>query len=317
MTAPVQERPQSDGAPGEEYGLTPEITESVVAALHARDSARLHAVVDDLFAADIADLIEHLEPDDRHLFVLAMGRKLDPEVLPELNETIRDEIVGLLNTDDLAAAIRELDTDDALEVVADLDAEQLQDLFARLPLADRLAIQQGLTYPEYTAGRLMQRELVAVPAFWTVGETIDYMRGSPSLPDDFYDIFVVDPRHRPVGTVPLSRILRNRRPVKIDDIMDPDVSPLPVSMDQEELAFVFRQQDLVSAPVVDENGRLLGVITIDDVVDVIDEEAEDDLMKLGGVTEGDFYRAALDTARARSKWLIVNMGTALLAAGVI
>ena len=318
MTAPVQDRPKSEGGPGEEYGLTPEITDAVVEALHAGDRSRLEALVEEhLYPADVADLIEQLVPEDRERFIATIGRKLDPEVLPELDETIRDEIVALLRPEELAGAVRELETDDALEVVADLDEDQVRDLLARLPLADRLALQQGLAYPEYTAGRLMQRDLVAVPAFWTVGETIDYMRGSPSLPDDFYDIFVVDPRHRPVGTVSLSRILRSRRQVKISDIMDPDVTPLPVGMDQEELAFVFRQQDLVSAPVVDENGRLVGVVTIDDVVDVIDEEAEDDLMKLGGVPEGDFYRAAFDTARLRSSWLVVNMGTAFLSAAVI
>src|SRR5690606_3057167 len=199
----------------------------------------------------------------------------------------------------------------------DLDEDQQRELLGRLPVADRMALLQGLTYPEYSAGRLMQRDLVAVPAYWTVGETIDFMRASPDLPTDFYDLFVVDPRHRPVGTVSLSRVLRNRRPVRIGDIMATDITPLPVAMDQEELARVFRQQDLVSAPVVDDNGRLVGVVTVDDVVDVIDEEAEDDLMKLGGVIEDDLYRAAFDTARSRSKWLAVNICTAFLAATVI
>ena len=321
MTAPLQDRPSrslSDGAPGDEYGLTPEITQAVIDSLHAGDIPAVERIVEEvLYPADVADLIEQLGYEDRRLFVTAMRQKLDPEVFPELNETIRDEVLALIGAEALAGAVQELDSDDALEIIADLDEEQQRDLLARLPLADRLVLEQGLNYREYTAGRLMQRDLVAVPAFWTVGETIDYMRGSPNLPDDFYDIFVVDPRHRPVGTVPLSRILRNRRPVHVGDIMDSDVTPISVDMAQEELAFVFRQQDLVSAPVVDENGRLLGVVTIDDVVDVIDEEAEDDLMKLGGVQGGDFYQAAFTTARSRSTWLLVNLFTALLTASVI
>jgi len=316
MTMPVQDEARSEAA-GDDYGLTPEIVRSVVEALRAGDTARIAEIVDDLYAADAASLIANLSPDERRGLIETIGTTLDPEILPELDEQIRDEVFGLLHPEHLAAAVQELDTDDALDVIADLDDEQQRELLARLPVADRVALLQGLTYPEYSAGRLMQRDLVAVPAYWTVGETIDFMRASPDLPDDFYDLFVVDPRHRPVGTVSLSRVLRNRRAIRIDDIMSTDISPLPVSMDQEELARVFRQQDLVSAPVVDDNGRLVGVVTVDDVVDVIDEEAEDDLMKMGGVLEDDLYRAAFATARSRSTWLAVNICTAFLAATVI
>jgi magnesium transporter len=174
-----------------------------------------------------------------------------------------------------------------------------------------------LSYPEESAGRLMQRETVAVPSAWTVGETIDYMRESEDLPDDFYDLFIVNPKHLPIGAIPLSRVLRSRRPVRLTEIMDTDLHLLPIAMDQEDVAYQFRQYGLVSAPVVDEAGRLVGVITVDDVVHVIDEEAEDDLMKLGGVTETDLYSAALDTAKARFSWLVVNLLTAILASVVI
>ena len=230
MTAPVQDRPDLEGAPGEEYGLTAEITEQVVEALHAGDRVRVERLVDEhLYPADVADLIEQLGPDDRELFIAAMRRTLDPEVLPELDESIRDEVLALLGNEELAGAIKELDSDDALEIVADLDDEQLRDLLARLPLADRLALQQGLTYPEDTAGRLMQRELVAVPAFWTVGETIDYMRGSPDLPDDFYDLFVVDPapptgRHGAAEPHPAQPTAGHKSATS----WTPDVTPLPV-----------------------------------------------------------------------------------------
>jgi magnesium transporter len=179
-----------------------------------------------------------------------------------------------------------------------------------------------LTYPEDSAGRLMQRELVAIPSYWTVGETIDFMRqaaerDADELPEEFYDIFVVDPKHQPLGTVPLSRVLRTKRPVKVSDLMASEIRPVPVTMDQEDVAFLFRQYDLASAPVVSEDGRLVGVVTHDDVVDVIDEEAEEDLMRMGGVTGTDLYRAAIDTTRSRFSWLVVNLATAIVASIVI
>jgi len=188
--------------------------------------------------------------------------------------------------------------------------------------SDRTLIEEGLSYGEYTAGRLMQREFMAVPQFWNVGETIDFMRNSAeqdewALPEVFYDIVVVDPRHMPVGTIPLSTLLQSKRPVPVSDIMHEEMKLVPVTMDQEEVAFLFRQRDLVSAPVVNSEGRLVGMITIDDVVDVIDEEAEDDIMRMGGLKEDDLYSATLDTTRARFSWLFVNLLTAILASAVI
>jgi magnesium transporter len=221
-----------------------------------------------------------------------------------------------------AAAVAELDTDDALDVIAELDEEEQQQILEAIPAADRTLIEQGLAYPEDSAGRLMQRELVAVPSFWTVGDTIDHLRKSADespdgLPSDFYDIFVVDPGHRPVGAIPLSHLLRARRPVPLTDLMATEMKVIGANTDQEEVAFLFRQRDLTSAPVVDDGGRLVGVITIDDVVDVIDEELEDDMMRLGGVREDDLYSAAMETARSRFGWLLVNLGTAILASLVI
>jgi magnesium transporter len=217
----------------------------------------------------------------------------------------------------LATAVGALETDDAIEVVADMDEIEREALLARLPEADSVLIRRGLEYSEDSAGRLMQRDLMAIPAFWTVGDAIDFMRSSPDVPDDFYDIFIVDPRHRPLGALPLSRLLKSRRAVHVQDIMTTELTPVPVDMDQEAIANVFRRQDLVSAPVVDGRGRLIGVVTIDDIVDVIDKEHEEDVMRLGGLTGDDLYRAAFQTTRSRFPWLLTNLFTAAMASLVI
>lgn len=299
------------------YVVTPQLIGEVADALRDRDDARARTLIRPLEAPELADLLEALGPDARGDLIRLIRPDFDPELLPELDETVRDEVVAQLPPGELAAAVHELDSDDAVYVVGELEEGQRRAVLDELPAEDRIAVEQGLSYLEYTAGRLMQRELVALPAFWTVGNAIDHMRGEPDLPEEFYDIFLVDPRNHPVGTLALSGLVRNRRGVRLSDIMDPDLTVVPVTMDQEELAFLFRQQDLTSAPVVDPDGRLIGVITIDDVVDVIDEEAEDDLMKLGGVNEDDLYRATMATMRARFTWLFVNLWTAVLASLVI
>ena len=297
--------------------LSTEWIDQVEELLEAGNSEELRDLVEPLPPADVADLVEALSSDDRIALVQLLGDALDAEVLPELDGAVRDEVLEALEPDRLAAAVADLESDDALEVVADLEPGQREELLGRLPEADQVLLRQGLTYPEYTAGRLMQRDLLAIPGFWTVGDTIDFLRASSDLPDDFYDIFVVDPRHQPIGQIALSRVLRNKRPVLISDIMQAVTDPFPVTMDQEDLAHQFRQRNLTSAPVVGEDGRLLGVVTIDDIVDVIDEEHEDDLLRMGGVREGDLYEAALDTTKARFRWLLVNLGTAILASIVI
>ncbi|MSO75982.1 MAG: magnesium transporter [Alphaproteobacteria bacterium] len=299
------------------YVVTPQLIGEVADALRDRDDARARTLIRPLEAPELADLLEALGPDARGDLIRLIRPDFDPELLPELDETVRDEVVAQLPPGELAAAVHELDSDDAVYVVGELEEGQRRAVLDELPAEDRIAVEQGLSYLEYTAGRLMQRELVALPAFWTVGNAIDHMRGESDLPEEFYDIFLVDPRNHPVGTLALSGLVRNRRGVRLSDIMDPDLTVVPVTMDQEELAFLFRQQDLTSAPVVDPDGRLIGVITIDDVVDVIDEEAEDDLMKLGGVNEDDLYRATMATMRARFTWLFVNLWTAVLASLVI
>ncbi len=297
--------------------LSPELIDRIEEAVRANDEETVRALIEPMSAADVADIFEALKEEDRQGLIFNLGDALDPEVLPELDDAVLENVLEFLHPEELAAAVADLESDDALEVIGDLEPEQLEDLLGRLPEADQVLLRQGLTYPEYTAGRLMQRDLLAIPGFWTVGDTIDFLRGSQDLPDDFYDIFVIDPRHSPIGQIALSRILRNRRHVLISDIMESPLISFTVTMDQEDLAHEFRQRNLTSAPIVGEDGRLLGVVTIDDIVDVIDEEHEDDLLRMGGVAEGDLYQDTLVTTKARFRWLFLNLGTAILASAVI
>ena len=299
------------------YGLTSQLVAEVKAAIEQNAGDRLRRLIGPVHVADQADLIERLSGDERRTLVEALRETFDPEVLTYCNETVRNEIVEHLNHDEIVAAVVEMDTDDAVTLIEDLDEPQQREVLDALPVKDRLEVEAGLLYPDDSAGRLMQHELVSVAAYWTVGQTIDYLRETENLPETFYEIFVVDPRHQPLGTVVLSRMLREKRPVIIGDIMETDLKAIPATMDQEEVAYVFDQYDLVSAPVVNEDGRLIGVITVDDVVDVIQEEAEEDIMRLGGVAETDLYRAAFQTARGRTIWLLVNLATAILASLVI
>jgi magnesium transporter len=304
---------------GQTVGLTADQVQAVVHALdedHPDDAA---AIAAELHPAELADLIEQIGFDDRVTLVEQLRPETIRDVLPELDESIADELLEVLPPEAVAAAVADLDSDDAVEVMENLEDDDRERVLAAMGADDRAAIERSLEYPEESAGRLMQRELVAVPEFWSVGETIDYLRNAREVPEVFYDIFVVDPRHRPLGMIPLSQVLRARRPVKLADIMEEDRSLVTISveMDQEDVAYLFRQQDLTSAAVIDGSGRLLGQITIDDVVDVIDEEHEEDLMKLSGLVETDLFSDMLATARSRFTWLLVNLGTAFLASAVI
>ncbi len=303
---------------GEEgVGLTLALERATMAALEAGDLTEAVRLVTPLHYADVADLIERLDTPGREALIAALGADLNPDTLTELDDTVRDAVIAHLGYENFAAMVRQMESDDAVHVVAQLEAEERDRVLEALPPADRAVVEQGLAFPEHSAGRLMRREVVAVPAYWSVGETIDYLRRARHLPEDFYNLFVVDPRHRPVGTISLSRLLRSDRPTRLADIQEPTHFTVPVTMGQEDLAFLFRQHDLLSTAVVDRAGRLLGTITVDDVVDVIDAEAEDDMMRLGGVAEWDFYDAVTDTFRIRVGWLVVNLATAVLASLVI
>ena len=320
--SPAPPAAPAEGATGEResqdlYGLTPELYAAIKDALEARDLGRIEALAVPLHAADLADLLERVSSDERRLIVDALRPTIDPEVLAELDESVRDEVLDYLSPHEIADAVTKLDTDDAVYLIEDLDEAEQKALLDAVPAEDRAAIEEGLSFPEHSAGRLMQRELVAAPAFWTIGQSIDYLRADDDLPNDFYDIFVVDPRHAPVGTVPLSRVIRTRRPVTLGEIMDTDIRAIPATMDQEDVAYLFNQYDLVSAPVVGDDGRLIGVITVDDVLEVTGEEAEEDIFRLAGVGETDVHDSLGRTARRRFVWLLVNLATAIVASFVI
>lgn len=299
------------------YGMTPKLEGAIFRALEQERYPVIPRLLRPLHPADQADMIERLDAGLREVLITAMGAAFDPEVLVYLDETVREEVLAHLDEAQIAHFLSMLDSDDAVDLIGELDEDEQARILLAVPAKDRLILEQGLTFPEYSAGRLMQRELVVVPSHWTVGQTIDFLRTVRDLPDDFYAIYVVDPAHRPVGELVLSHLLRAKRPVRVSDIMRKDFRRVPVAMDQEEVALLFRQYGLVAAPVVAEDERLLGVITVDDVVDVIDEEAEEDLMRLGGVSEVDLYGTFWDTARARLPWLLVNLGTAFVSASVI
>ena len=304
----------------ENFELDSDFVEQVAAALRSDDKSQVAALVGELHYADMADLLESLDHEDRRLLVDAIRDTFNPDVLPELAADVRDEVMDALGFEDLAYALRELDSDDAVYVAGKLDPAERTQLLGRMPPDTRKLIELGISYGEHSAGRLMQRELVAAPSYWTVGETIDYLRSGRKTPEKFYAVFVVDQRHRPLGVVELHRVLKAKRPEHMRDLIDPEIEVIPVDMDREEVAHLFRQRDLTAAPVVDKSGRLVGQITIDDVVDVMDEEAGEDILKLAGVRpqeDATLYRTIMSTAQSRFVWLVVNLGTAFLASSVI
>jgi magnesium transporter len=294
-----------------------ELARPIAEALAAGDLAAVRSLAVGLRAPDLADLIEHLQPDERVQLVQALGSAFDPEALSELDETVRDQLSEALPNDMLARAVARLETDDAAYVIESLEEADQQDILAQIPTGDRVALERNLEYPEETAGRLMQTDFVAVPPFWTVGRVIDHMREAEDLPDTFSDIYVVDPTYRVLGGIDLSRLLRTQREVGIDAIMDAGRQVVLATADQEAVARQFERYDLKSAPVVDANRRLVGVVTVDDVVEVIEEEADEDLRRLGGVGDESVTDSVLYTVRNRFVWLFINLGTALLASSVI
>ena len=318
----VQDKPQDEPLEDEEsaapaYGLNDEIVQEIQDAIEREDAAFIHEQLEDWYSADTADLIEQLKPKLRLPFLQIMAGRLDPDVYSDLDENVRDHLVDDMDAAEIAAFVNELEIDDAVDVLEDLEEDGQRDVLREIPADDRAALQEGLSYGEDSAGRLMQRNLIAVPEYWNIGQTIDYLRDTDDLPDEFYEIFVVDPRHHPIGTIPLNHAMRSKRQVAVRDIMDEEQKLIPVDMDQEDVAYLFQQYRLTSAAVVNADGALIGVITVDDIVDVISEEAEEDILRLGGVSEDDLFGSIWSTSRSRFLWLFVNLLTAIAASVAI
>ena len=306
-------------APRDEDGtLRADYVEQVVKALDAGDAGALRELVGELHEADAGAVIEALDPELRPRLIALMGADFDFTALTEVDDTVREEILEELPPETVAEGVRDLDSDDAVAILEDLPKEDQAEILEQLPAGERVALKRSLDYPEQSAGRRMQDEFIAVGPDWTVGQTIDYMRETPDLPDRFWEIYVVDADRRLTGVVALDRLLRTKRPVPIKDLFDEDLRPVRATDDQEEVARLFERYDLVSAPVVDDDNRLVGVITFDDIVDVIEEEAEEDIKALGGVSgEEELSDSVWTIAKSRFPWLLANLVTALVSAWVI
>ena len=301
----------------EENTLKPEYVRRVREALEAGEADAVYDLVEPLHPADIADLFELVDADERQPLAKAITDLMGSEVYAELNDHVRELIVEALPAGQVADIAEQLDTDDAVAMIEDLDEEDQQAVLAEMEPEDRAAIESALSYPEESAGRLMSRDFVAVPEHMTVGDLIDFMREQKDLATEFWEVFIVDARHHPVGTCALSWILRAPRHVPLTDVMKRDQTLIPVEMDQEEVALRFQKYALISAAVVDEAGRLVGQITVDDVVHIIQEEAGEDVLLLSGAGEGDINEPIRDSYLARVRWLIANLATALLGATII
>src|SRR3954451_8449445 len=302
----------------EEGQLRHEFVEEITCAIHAADRPLLCEVVAELHEADLGDLIGALEPDDRVKLVELTGTDFDFSALNEVDDAVREEIFEDLEPATVAEGVRELESDDAVELLEGLDEEDQEEILEKLPFSERVALERSLLYPENSAGRRMQTEFIAVPADWNVGQAIDYMRDTPDLPERFYEIYAVDDARHWQGAVALDALLRARRPVPLADLIDEDRRRVTVTDDLAEVARLFGKYNLVAAPVLDDDNRLVGVITIDDVVDVIEEEADEDFKALGGVSRDEELSDSVWTiAKSRFNWLLINLATAFLASSVL
>jgi magnesium transporter len=290
---------------------------SVARRIEAGDASGLRGMVGDLHEADMGDLIEALEPEQRPRLVELLGIDFDFTALTEVDDAVRDEILDELPPQAVAKGVSELESDDAVAILEDLPKEEQAEILEQLPQPDRAALARSLDYPEESAGRRMQTEFIAVPPAWNVGQAIDYMRETSELPERFFELYVTDESGRFRGAVPLDRLLRSKRPVPISDLMEPERHRIRANEDQEEVARMFQRYDLVAAPVVDADDRLVGIITFDDVADVIEEEAEEDIKALGGVRDEELSDSVWKIARGRFNWLLVNLATAFLASSVL
>jgi magnesium transporter len=320
---------ESDFAPGPETGVDADVfrdadgrisplwLERLRAFLEAGRADDVGLVMQPLHTSDVGDVLEQLDADDRLTLVRMLGEAFDFSALTEVDESIRLDIMDALPNAEIARAVAELDNDDAVFLLEDLEKEDQDEILSAMPTFERLALKRSLDFPEESAGRRMQTDFIAIPPFWTVGQAIDYLRAERDLPDEFYQLYVVDAAYKVLGTLPLDKFLRTQRATRIDEIMNTNLVLVNAEEDQEEAARSFERYDLVEVGVVDENGRLVGVLTIDDIVDVIQEEAEEDIRLMAGVGDEDVSDTTFDTVRSRVPWLVVNLFTAVMVSYVI
>ena len=272
---------------------------------------------DEMHPSDAADIIEHLNPNDRENLLKLNNFKIAPEVFVELNESIQGEIINHLSTESIVYILKNLESDDAIKVIENLDEKNKNDILSSLPPKDRFALLESLSFPEDSAARIMQRQFTAIPSNWSVGQTIDYLRENKDLPEEFLEIFIVDNEFKPIGSVPSSKVLRTPRDTKMQMIMNESQLSVPVDMDREEVANLFENYNLNSACVIDKNNKLVGMITSDDVLTVLKEEAEEDTLRLAGVGDEEITDGVIKKTKRRFNWLLLNLLTAILASVVI
>jgi magnesium transporter len=303
---------------GDDGTIRADFVATVAAAIEAADVPALRRLVDDLHESDLGALLEALEPEQRPRLVELLGIDFDFTALTEVDDSVRDEILEELEPQTVADGVRDIESDDAVAILEDMPKEDRAEVLEQLPADERQALTRSLDYPEDSAARHMQTEFIAVPPGWNVGQAIDYMRETAELPDRFYELYVVDEAGRFLGAVPLDRLSRSKRPVPVADLMEAERRRVRADQDQEEVARLFQRYDLVAAPVVDSTERLVGVITFDDIADVIEEEAEEDIKALGGVIrDEELSDSVWSIARGRFSWLLVNLATAFLASSVL
>ena len=281
------------------------------------DTEFLNKTLKELHPADSADIIENLIPENRSKLIELEGFNLDPEIFIELNESIQSEVFILLSIESIVNILKLLESDNALKIIENLDEKKKNIVLDKLPPKNRFLLQEGLSYPEDSAARIMQREFTAIPSNWSIGQTIDYLRENKDLPEEFLEIFIVDSNFKPIGTVPSSKVLRTSRDAKMNSIMKEAQVLIPVEMDKEEVGHIFENYNLVSAGVVDKDKKLVGMITGDDVFTVLKEEAEEDVLRLAGVGDEEITDSVIKKTKRRFNWLLLNLFTALLATWVI
>jgi magnesium transporter len=315
---PAQAAPTAPHVRDEDGNLSSAFVHLISDAIEACEGTRIKMLTEDVHEADMGALLEALSADQRPRMVELLGADFDFAALTEVDDTIREDILDELAPETVAQGVRDLDIDDAVYILEDLDAADQADILQRLTPVERVALQRSLDYPEHSAGRRMQTQVIALPPFWTVGQTIDYLRTTEGLPERFFEIFVTDPSHHLLGAVALDQLMRTKRPVPLADIMDTDPQKIEATADQDDVARMFQRYNLVSAPAVDASGRLVGVLTVDDAVDMIDEEADSDLKALGGVSGDEEVSDTVATiTKSRFGWLFINLLTAFLAASVM